>query len=80
MRGVLVLLATALGAIGQVWCGAGVAFAEEASEAAAHVLFFNGTDLWRNGLFSHAGFLWAYRGLNEDGPVFKLLLNTGFYR
>jgi len=78
MRCVLVSLATALGVVAQVCCGVGVAVAE--GEAAAHVLFFNGTDIWRNGLFSHAGFLWAYRGLHEDGPVFKLLLNGGLYR
>jgi hypothetical protein len=78
MRSVLVRLATALGAVAQICCGAEVAFAE--GDAAAHVLFFTGTDIWRNGLFSHAGFLWAYRGLNEDGPVFKVLLNTGLYR
>src|SRR5437764_14700992 len=79
MRCVLVSLATALLAVVRV-CGAEVAFAEGSSEGAAHVLFFNGTAIWRNGLFSHAGFLWAYRGLNEDGPVFKVLLNTGLYR
>jgi hypothetical protein len=78
MRCVLVWLATALGAVAQVCCGAESAFAQ--GDAAAHLLFFNGTDLWRNGLFSHAGVLWAYRGLHEDGPVFKVLLNTGFYR
>jgi hypothetical protein len=47
---------------------------------AEHVLFFSGADIWRNGLFSHSGLLWAYRGLNEDGPVLKLLLNGGLYR
>jgi len=78
MRCVLGWLATALGAVAQVCCGVGAAVAE--GEAAAHVLFFNGTDIWRNGLFSHAGSLWAYRGLHEDGPVFKLLLNGGLYR
>ena len=78
MRCVLVSLAAALGTVAQVCCGAGAAVAE--GEVAAHVLFFNGTDIWRNGVFSHAGFLWAYRGLHEDGPVFKLLLNGGLYR
>src|SRR5947209_15343159 len=63
MRCVLVWLATALGAVAQLCCGAEVAFAQ--GDAAAHVLFFTGTDIWRNGLFSHAGFLWSYRGLNE---------------
>src|SRR5256885_16891168 len=78
MRGVLVSLATALLAVARICCGAEVAFAD--GDAAAHILFFNGTEIWRNGLFSHAGFLWAYRVLNEDGPVFKLLLNVCLYR
>jgi hypothetical protein len=62
--------------------GPGLAFADTVgeSEAAAHFLFFSGTDIWRNGAFSHAGFLWSYQGLNADGPVFKLLLNSGLYR
>ena len=47
---------------------------------AEHVLFFSGADIWRNGLFSHSGLFWAYRGLNADGPVLKLLLNAGLYR
>jgi hypothetical protein len=45
-----------------------------------HVLFFSGADIWRNGLFSHSGLLWAYGGMNGDGPVVKLLLNGGTYR
>lgn len=44
------------------------------------ILFFSGADIWRNGLFSHSGLLWAYRGLDGDGPVLKLLLNSGLYR
>ena len=47
---------------------------------AEYLLFFSGADLWRNGAFSHGGFLWAYQGLDRDGPVFKLLLNGGLYR
>ena len=31
-------------------------------------------------LDAHGGFLYAYQGLNQDGPVFKLLLNGGLYR
>ena len=50
------------------------------ADAVAHVLFFSGADIWRNGAFTHGGFLYAYQGLNQDGPVFKLLLNGGFYR
>ena len=63
-------------------CGPATAVAEDSGEreAVAHLLFFNGADLWRNGGFTHGGFLWAYQGLNADGPVFKLLLNGGLYR
>src|SRR5262245_15060677 len=51
-----------------------------ADDATAHVLFFSGGDLWRNGAFAHGGLLWAPKGLDADGPVFKLLLNGGLYR
>jgi len=55
---------------------------ETGSDAAAvaHLLFFSGADVWRNGAFMHGGLLYAYQGLNQDGPVFKLLLNGGLYR
>jgi len=60
----------------------GPAVAETSAEAAAvtHFLFFSGADVWRNGAFTHGGFLWSYQGLNQDGPVLKLLLNGGLYR
>jgi hypothetical protein len=45
-----------------------------------HLLFFSGAEIWRNGLFSHSGLFWAYRGFDGDGPVLKLLLNSGLYR
>lgn len=57
-----------------------VAKPEQESSLAAHFLFFSGADLWRNGLFSHSGLLWAYNGPHADGPVLKLLLNGGLYR
>jgi hypothetical protein len=60
--------------------GAKVDDAPASESTAQHFLVFSGTDLWRNGAFSHAGFFWAYRGLHADGPVFKLLLNGGLYR
>lgn len=44
------------------------------------MLFFSGADIWRNGLFTHSGLFWAYQGLDGDGPVLKLLLNSGLYR
>jgi hypothetical protein len=50
------------------------------SAAASNLLFFTGTDIWRNGGFAHGGFLWAHQGLGADGFVFKLLLNGGLYR
>ncbi len=50
------------------------------AETTAHFLLFSGADIWRNGAFAHGGFLYAYQGLNHDGPVFKVLLNGGFYR
>ncbi len=50
------------------------------SAGLTHFLFFSGVDIWRNGAFAHGGFLYAYQGLNQDGPVLKLLLHGGFYR
>lgn len=79
MRGVVCVAAAV--AAGLAYCDVQRAFAEtgEAPEA-AHFLFFGGADLWRNGAFTHGGVLWAYQGLDRDGPVFKVLLNGGFYR
>jgi hypothetical protein len=78
MRSVCVAAALAAGL---ACCDVPRAFAETGEPAdATHFLFFGGTDIWRNGGFAHGGFLWAYQGLDRDGPVFKLLLNGGFYR
>jgi len=65
-----------------VYCGVKPACAEGSAQidAAAHLLFFGGADLWRNGYFAHGGFLWAPQGVNEEGPVLKLLLYGGLYR
>ena len=62
--------------------GEGPALPETRSDAAAvaHLLLFSGADVWRNGAFMHGGFLYAFQGLNRDGPVFKFLLNGGLYR
>ena len=44
------------------------------------LLFFSGTDLWRQGSFTHGGMLWSPDGLKNDGFTFKLLLGAGGYR
>ena len=76
-----VICVAAAFAAGVASCDVPRASAETGEPAdATHVLFFGGTDIWRNGGFAHGGFLWAYQGLERDGPVFKLLLNGGFYR
>ena len=54
--------------------------ARAGSDRAAQWLFFSGSDLWRNGAFTHGGFFYAHQGVNSNGPVFKLLLNGGLYR
>jgi hypothetical protein len=81
MRRVAVFIAAVI-ATAFADCGFEPARAEATGDrdAAAHFLFFSGADIWRNGAFSHAGFLWAYQGLDGDGLVFKLLLNGGLYR
>lgn len=81
MRRIVACVPAAVAA-GLVYCGVEAASAESSADrdAAAHFLFFGGADIWRNGGFAHGGFLWAYQGLDRDGPIFKLLLNGGFYR
>jgi hypothetical protein len=79
MRSVVALLAALAAALGL--CGVEPALADEAGqEAAARALLFAGTDFWRNGGFTHGGFLWAYQGLDAEGPVLKLLFGGGVYR
>lgn len=43
------------------------------------LLFFAGTDLWRDGAFIHGGLLWSPAGLDADGFTLKLLLSGGNY-
>ncbi len=68
------------------WLAAGGAVVERACAAdltppgADRVLFFSGVDLWRGGVFSHAGALWAPKGLDFDGFVLKLAGGAGNYR
>jgi hypothetical protein len=45
----------------------------------ARFLLFSTSDLWRHGGFSHGGVLWAPTGLEQDGPVLKLLFGGGIY-
>ena len=40
---------------------------------------FSTTDLWRHGGFAHGGVLWASSGLDQEGPVLKLLFGGGIY-
>jgi hypothetical protein len=44
------------------------------------LLYFTGTDLWRQGSFSFAGGLWSPAGLDREGFTFKLLLGAGSYQ
>jgi hypothetical protein len=46
----------------------------------ARFLLFSTTDLWRQGGFSHGGLLWAPTGLDQEGPVLKLMFGGGLYR
>jgi Cellulose biosynthesis protein BcsS len=45
----------------------------------ARFLLFSNSDLWRHGGFTHAGALWAPRGLDREGPVLKLMFGGGVY-
>jgi hypothetical protein len=46
----------------------------------ARFLLFSSTDLWSHGGFTHGGLLWAPHGLDQEGPVLKLMLGGGVYR
>ena len=46
----------------------------------AHVLLFSGRDIWRNGAFTHGGFIVAPSGLDQDGLLLKIMLSGGLYR
>ncbi len=43
------------------------------------ILFFAGTDLWRDGAFLNGGLLWSPAGLDKSGFTLKVLLNGGDY-
>jgi hypothetical protein len=44
------------------------------------LLFFSGTDLWRQGSFSFGGGLWSPGGIDREGLTFKFLGGAGSYR
>ena len=56
---------------GHAWAG---------DDADARMMVFSGRDLWRNGAFANAGFLYAPGGLEQDGLLLKFLLAGGVYR
>lgn len=43
-------------------------------------MLFSGRDIWRNGLFTYGGAVWAPSGFEEDGLLLKILLSGGLYR
>jgi hypothetical protein len=68
----------AVGATMLVLCAiAAQAGTEEPNHPA--LLFFAGTDLWRDGAFLNGGLLWSPAGLDTGGFTLKLLLNGGEY-
>lgn len=46
----------------------------------AHMMIFDGRDVWWNGAFTYGGFLIAPGSLDEDGYILKVLLSGGIYR
>jgi hypothetical protein len=56
-----------------------VASAAAEPNAGPSWMIFSGGDLWRQGGFLHGGIVYAPRGLDNDGPLFKLLLAGGQY-
>jgi hypothetical protein len=53
--------------------------ADAGEPASSSILFFTGTDMWRDGAFIYGGLLWSPAGLNSDGFTLKLLLDGGNY-
>jgi hypothetical protein len=51
-----------------------------AGDDGAKLLFFSGTDLWRDGQFLYGGVLWSPGGLDRDGFTVKAVLSGGRYR
>jgi hypothetical protein len=73
------LVAAALAAAVSVLC-ASAARADLFRRDDDTLLFFTGTDLWRQGSFSFAGGLWSPAGLDREGFTFKLLIGAGTYQ
>lgn len=71
--------AIALAVTGE-FCMSDAVAGEAATGDDKHLLFFFGTDTWRDGLFTHGGALWAPRGLDQDGFVIKASGGGGAYR
>ena len=78
MRGGGIPVAAAL-AVAVLVASACSAFAQADGAANPSVLFFAGTDLWRQGQFVHGGALLAPAGLDADGFTLKLLIGGGRY-
>ena len=57
---------------------AGPARADDDEETRA--ILFSGRDIWRNGVFSHSGLLFAPGGIDNDGLLLKLMISGGVYR
>jgi cellulose biosynthesis protein BcsS len=82
MRRVVACVAAVVMAAGILACVVAQALAEPSKdgEKPKHVMYFSGTDVWRNGAFAHAGGLWAPYGLEHEGFRLKLLTGGGLYR
>jgi hypothetical protein len=78
MRGGGVLVAAAVAAAVLI-VSALSALAQADGAANPSVLFFAGTDLWRQGEFIHGGALLAPAGLDAEGFTLKLLIGGGHY-
>ncbi|MGE0062379.1 MAG: cellulose biosynthesis protein BcsS [Xanthobacteraceae bacterium] len=61
-------------------CGVTGGASAGSSRPGETLLLFSGTDLWRNGLFTHGGLLWSPDGLAREGFTFKMAVAGGAYR
>ncbi len=80
-RGTCVPAAVATAAAFLVCCVcvfAGPAWADDDEDTRA--ILFSGRDIWRNGVFSHGGLLFAPGGIDNDGLLLKLMISGGVYR
>lgn len=68
-------------AVGAACCRGSAAIAEPAEDGQdlPQLLYFSGSDLWRQGAFLYGGAFWMPGGLSPEGFALKFVTTNGFY-